>query len=123
MRLQVRKLVSELKDLASRLKAIWDSVPGYTWQPARHRTKKQPTTFGDAQLSLRKPLMWMLVRMVLVLPIGAVGLVLCVTVIGLPLGIPIMLWVGAFCSKPLRKHPAFDTTRTMSDEAEDDWTY
>lgn len=121
MQLSVRKLVAKLK-------AIWNNPDFVPIQPVkphgRHRAKKlsQRQTFGDAQLSLRKPLMWMMIRGLLVFPIGAVGLLLCVTIIGLPLGIPIMLWVGAFCSKPLRKHPTFDVTRT-SDEEENDWRY
>lgn len=129
MQLQVRKRIEEL---TTKLKVIWDNP---AFEPVRYPQQTTPyvkkgffkrnvTNFGDDQLRIHKVLAGMIVRMVLVLPIGAVGIVLCVTVIGLPLGIPIMMWVGAFCSKPIRKHPAFNIEAAMAEaEIEDDWSY
>lgn len=65
--------------------------------------------FGDAQLKPTKAFSRMFIRMVIVFPVGAVATVLCLSVVGLPLGIPLFAWIGSWCSKPLRKHPAFNT--------------
>lgn len=50
----------------------------------------------------------MTVRALLMIPIGAVIAVLMLTVVGIPLGFALGLAVGAFVSKPLRKHPLFN---------------
>jgi hypothetical protein len=47
-------------------------------------------------------------RGILMLPFAAVFLVLCVSVIGIPIAIPLGLGIGAFVSAPLRKHPMFN---------------
>lgn len=76
--------------------------------------------FGDAQLKSNKAFGRMFIRMVIVFPVGAVATVLCFSVIGLPLGIPLFAWIGSWCSKPLRKHPAFNTDagqRTVGNSA------
>jgi hypothetical protein len=72
--------------------------------------------FGDAQLKPSKATPKVILRFFLAIPIGAVGVALCVSVVGLPLGIPIMLWVGAFISKPIRKHPTFNTETVREED-------
>jgi hypothetical protein len=47
-------------------------------------------------------------RIVICMPIGLVILLLFVSVIGIPLGFAIGLAVGAWCTKPLRRHPVFN---------------
>lgn len=77
-------------------------------------------SFGDAELKPTKAFGKMVIRMVVVFPVGAVATVLCLSVIGLPLGIPLFWWIGSWCSKPLRKHPAFNTDagqRTVASSA------
>jgi hypothetical protein len=50
-------------------------------------------------------LMKVIMRAFLTLPLGAVVLLLCVSVVGLPLGLPLAGLLGAWVSRPLRKHP------------------
>jgi hypothetical protein len=40
-------------------------------------------------------------------PVGAVGIALTCTVIGAPLGIPILIWAGHWIGQPIRQHPNF----------------
>jgi uncharacterized protein YneF (UPF0154 family) len=47
-------------------------------------------------------------RGILMLPLAAVFVVLCVTIIGIPLALPLGAAIGAFVSKPLRQHPYFN---------------
>lgn len=108
------------KYFAPELKKVWDKD---VKQPAvRLQRIVTRQNFGDEQSSLLKTFSWTMVRIAIVLPVGAVGVVLCMSVIGLPLGLPIMAWVGAFVSKPIRKHPAF-TVDTTPKADEEDWTY
>lgn len=64
--------------------------------------------FGDAQLNPRVVLGKVVLRLFLMLPVGAIGAVLCATGIGAVLGVPLLLCAGAFISKPIRKHPKFN---------------
>jgi hypothetical protein len=49
-----------------------------------------------------------IVRSFIAVPVGLVALLLCMSVIGLPLGLPLALAIGAWVSKPLREHPTFN---------------
>jgi hypothetical protein len=40
-------------------------------------------------------------------PVGAVGIALTATVIGAPLGIPILLLAGKWIAAPIQQHPNF----------------
>jgi hypothetical protein len=40
-------------------------------------------------------------------PVGAVGICLTATIIGAPIGIPILLWAGHWIAKPIQQHPNF----------------
>lgn len=79
-------------------------------QPAQRVRLRLSTraNFGDAQLNPRKAFGKMFIRMIVVFPVGAVATVLCLSVIGLPLGIPLFALIGSWCSKPLLKHPSFN---------------
>lgn len=91
--------------------ALGPVVHKHLGQPAQTLRLRLSTreNFGDAQLKPQRAFGKMFIRMVLVFPVGAVATVLCLSVIGLPLGIPLFWWIGSWCSKPLRKHPAFNT--------------
>lgn len=91
-------------------------------QPAQRLSRVATRqNFGDAQLKPARVMPRVLVRLILMLPVAAVGTVLCFSVIGLPLGIPLLLWAGAFISKPIRQHPNFNTNPdTLRTEDYDD---
>jgi ABC-type dipeptide/oligopeptide/nickel transport system permease component len=72
--------------------------------------------FGDENLKAKSVMPKVLARFVVSLPIAVVGMVLCATVIGLPLGIPVLLWVGGFISRPIRQLPAFNTDTSTADD-------
>lgn len=78
------------------------------------------TNFGDEKLKAKSVMPRVFLRFMLVLPVGAVGTALCATIIGLPLGIPLLLWVGAFISKPIRQHPAFNVNARSEETGDDD---
>jgi hypothetical protein len=50
----------------------------------------------------------MSLRCILCIPLGLVIGVLCITVIGAPVGLALGMAVGAWCSAPLRRHPEFN---------------
>jgi hypothetical protein len=60
----------------------------------------------DGELS--KAVIKMIVRCFLCIPVGAVVAVLMISVIGIPIAIPLGLAAGAWCTKPLRDHPQFN---------------
>lgn len=73
--------------------------------------------FGDDQLKPKKATPRVILRLFLSLPVSVVGVALCATIIGIPLGVLILLWVGAFISKPIRKLPAFNVDTTPEKES------
>ena len=94
--------------MSEALRPVVDKHLGQPVQSVRLRLSTRGS-FGDVQLKPSKAFGKMFIRMVIVFPVGAVATVLCLSVIGLPLGIPLFAWIGSWCSKPLRKHPAFNT--------------
>ena len=46
-------------------------------------------------------------RAFLCIPLGAVALGLTLTIVGAPLGIPLLLVLGKWIAKPLQQHPNF----------------
>jgi len=46
-------------------------------------------------------------RAIVMTPVGAVGIALTCTIIGAPLGIPILLAAGKWIAAPLQQHPNF----------------
>lgn len=102
----VRKSFKEC--MAAELKPVVHKHLGQPVQSIRLRLSTRGN-FGDAQLNPNKAFGKMFIRMALVFPVGAVATVLCLSVVGLPLGLPLFAWIGHWCSKPLRKHPAFNT--------------
>lgn len=59
-------------------------------------------------MSLKGPVLNMFVRAFLAVPLGAVALLLIISVVGIPLGIPLAITIGLWVSKPLRRHPLFN---------------
>ncbi len=95
------------------LRPVMDKHLGQPVQKVRLRLSTRGD-FGDAQLRPHKAFGKMFIRMIIVFPVGAVATVLCFSVIGLPLGIPLFMWIGSFCSKPVTKHPLYNTDTGIS---------
>lgn len=94
--------------MSDALRPVMDKHLGQPAQRVRLRLSTRGE-FGDAQLHPRKAFGRMFIRMIIVLPVGAVATVLCFSIVGLPLGIPLFAAIGSWCSKPVLKHPAFST--------------
>lgn len=94
--------------MSDALRPVMDKHLGQPVQRVRLRLSTRGN-FGDAQLRPQKAFGKMFIRMIIVFPVGAVATVLCFSVIGLPLGIPLFMWIGSFCSKPVMKHPLYNT--------------
>lgn len=113
--------------MAAELRPVVQKHLGQPVQRVRLRLSTR-ASFGDVELHPRKAFGKMFIRMVIVFPVGAVATVLCLSVIGLPLGLILFAWIGSFCSKPVMKHPAFNAdtgsrrvpgSRTVVDEYEE----
>jgi hypothetical protein len=101
--------------MRAELKPVLDKH--FTDPAQRMQRRLQPGgNFGDDQLKAKKATPHVLLRLFVVFPIGAVGVALCVSIIGLPIGIPLLLWVGAYVSKPIRQLPAFNVNTKKKDE-------
>lgn len=85
--------------------------------------------FGDDANKVSHAFLKAGLRLVLCIPAGAVGIALSATVVGLPLGLPLLAACGAFISKPIRKHPLYaapprhNTKRPSEQDVEymEDW--
>jgi hypothetical protein len=95
------------------LRPVMDKHLGQPVQSVRLRLSTRGS-FGDAELRPHKAFGKMFIRMAIVFPVGAVATVLCFSVIGLPLGIPLFMWIGSWCSKPVMKHPLYNTDTSRS---------
>lgn len=93
--------------MAAELRPVVQKHLGQPVQRVRLRLSTRGD-FGDVKLKPQKAFGKMFVRMVIVFPVGAVATVLCLSVIGLPLGLILFAWIGSWCSKPVTKHPVFN---------------
>lgn len=72
------------------------------------RDTRVPIGDAYAQQLKHKAVRSLVLRTFVCIPAGAVGLVLTISIIGAPLGIPILLLCGKWIASPLQKLPAFD---------------
>jgi hypothetical protein len=52
----------------------------------------------------------MCLRIVLTTPLAPIIILLCVSMVGMPLGLGIGMAAGAWATAPLRRHPLFNTS-------------
>lgn len=55
--------------------------------------------------SIARPFGLTILRSLAAAPVLLLGLLLCLTIIGIPIGLPIIYAAGMWANKPLRKHP------------------